>query len=106
MSKVLEDTKTNLTCYIYSDDHVPAHVHVFVGRKRSRSAQNIKISLGSSKVEPEIVLAHPAIKYQDLREALLLVMRNQEMLLEKWSEIHGNKQVGRKSHRRKTKKTN
>lgn len=91
MAQVLADTQNNLYAYIYSDDHTPAHVHVFIGRKKSRSSKNIKINIGNSEVHPTIVLAHPSIENADIKKVWRLVAENQEMLLEQWNKIHGTK---------------
>ena len=34
MPKVLEDLENNLFVYIYTNDHVPAHVHIFKDIKK------------------------------------------------------------------------
>jgi Domain of unknown function (DUF4160) len=91
MAKVYQDTKSNLYVYIYSDDHLPPHVHIFVGRKKSRGDKDIKINLGNNEIAPEVVLAHPKIKDADIYKALKLVINYQDQFLEKWREIHGRK---------------
>ncbi|BAU13039.1 hypothetical protein LEP3755_35750 [Leptolyngbya sp. NIES-3755] len=98
MSKVLEDRKNNLFIYIYSDDHLPPHVHVFVGRKKSRSDKDIKISIGNDAIAPEILAAHPKIKNTDIRKAWELVADHQDELLIKWEEIHGSEKMEKGDH--------
>jgi hypothetical protein len=98
MAKVLEDQNSNLFVYIYSDDHIPPHVHVFVGRKKSRSTQDIKISIGNDEIPPEILTAHPKIKNIDIRKAWNLVADNQDYLLNKWEEIHGSEKMEKGDH--------
>lgn len=90
MPKVLEDTQKNLFVYIYTNDHIPAHVHVFIGRKNDANQMEIKINIGSEEKPPSIVSANDKIKDKDLVAALNLVAANQEILLSKWQEIHGD----------------
>jgi hypothetical protein len=73
MAKIYEDKKSNLYVYIYSDDHLPPHVHIFVGRKKSRGDGNIKVTLGNNEIAHELVLAHPKLKDADIYKALQLV---------------------------------
>lgn len=89
MPKVLEDLQNNLFVYIYTNDHIPAHVHIFKGRKNDANQMEIKINIGSEAESPSLVTAHDKIKNKDLVSALKLVANNQEMLLSKWQEIHG-----------------
>jgi hypothetical protein len=58
MPKVLEDRTNNLTVYIYTDDHIPAHVHVFCGRKKSHNQPDIKVAIGSSDKSPYLISVH------------------------------------------------
>lgn len=37
---------------------------------------------------PELREAHPSLKTKDIVNAIKLVAENQEMLLEKWRQIH------------------
>jgi len=89
MPKVLEDLQNNLFVYIYTNDHTPAHVHIFKGRKNDANQMEIKINIGSEEQAPSLVSAHDKIKNKDLIAALKLVAANQETLLNKWQEIHG-----------------
>lgn len=89
MPKVLEDLQNNLFVYIYTNDHIPAHVHIFKGRKNDANQMEIKINIGSEEQAPSLVYAQDKIKNKDLVVALKLVAANQEMLLSKWQEIHG-----------------
>ena len=52
MPNVLSDSKTNLFIYIFMNDHDPAHVHVFKGRKTGFRKGYIKINIGSDKLAP------------------------------------------------------
>jgi hypothetical protein len=88
MPKVLEDRQNNLFVYIYTNDHIPAHVHIFKGRKNDKNQMEIKINIGTEKQAPSFVYAHDRIKEKDVVIALRLVADNQEMLLTKWQEIH------------------
>jgi hypothetical protein len=93
MARVLADRANNLFAYIYSDDHLPPHVHVFVGRKKSRGDKNIKISIGDDSKPPKILEAHPELKSADIRKAWQLVADNQDKLLIEWKNIHDSEEV-------------
>jgi len=82
--KVLEDIKKNLFVYIYTNDHLPSHVHVFKGRKNDTNKKEVKINIGSEEERPSLVVANPNMKKEDIIDALKLVAANQEMLLRKW----------------------
>jgi len=88
MPKVLEDRQNNLFMYIYTNDHIPAHVHIFKGRKNDKNQMEIKINIGTEKQAPCLVYADDRIKNKDLVSALRLVADNQEKLLSQWQEIH------------------
>lgn len=49
----------------------------------------IKINIGNELEPPSLVSANPKMKSKYLVAALRLVADNQEMLLNKWREIHG-----------------
>jgi hypothetical protein len=87
--KILEDKSQNLYVYIYTNDHIPAHVHVFKGRKNDTNKHEVKINIGNENEPPSIVKAHPDMKEDDIKAAWRLVADNQETLLKKWNEIHG-----------------
>ncbi len=89
MPRVLEDLQNNFFVYIYTNDHIPAHVHIFKGRKNDANQMEIKINIGSESEPPSLVSANDKFKNKDLVAALKLVANNQEMLLSKWQEIHG-----------------
>ena len=63
---------------IWSNDHLPPHVHVFKGDAE------VKIEL----VEPIIFNVEGKISNKDLAKALNLVIEHQVELLEKWKELH------------------
>jgi len=62
---------------IYTDDHEPAHVHVY----------------GDGEARIDIVNLRPisnrGLRQRDLSIALALVKANRDELLLKWSELHG-----------------
>lgn len=66
---------------IYMDDHLPPHVHVIKGN------QEVKINLGSSTEAPYLLESWMTKK--DAKKAMQIVMRNQNLLLKSWREIHG-----------------
>ncbi len=94
MPKVLEDLKNNLFVYIYTNDHIPAHVHVFKGRKNDNNQKELKINIGNEQERPSLVSVHENLKNKDILNALKLVAANQEILLSKWREIHGVSELG------------
>ncbi|WP_354636222.1 DUF4160 domain-containing protein [Planktothricoides raciborskii] len=91
MPKIIEDLENNLFVYIYTNDHIPAHVHIFKGRKNDSNQKEVKINIGSQSHRPSVVTASEDMKNKDIIAALKLVAANQEMLLNKWQEIHGGK---------------
>ncbi|WP_245602309.1 DUF4160 domain-containing protein [Fodinicurvata fenggangensis] len=66
---------------IFTNDHVPAHVHLF-------GSGQVKINLTGPDGRPELVWAE-GMKQSDVRRAMKLVARRQEDFLERWKEIHG-----------------
>lgn len=62
---------------IYTDDHEPAHVHVY----GDGEARIDIITLG--------VLSNRAMNKRDLGVALAIVQENRSALIEKWKSIHG-----------------
>jgi hypothetical protein len=92
MPIILSDSSANLFVYIFTNDHDPAHVHVFKGRKRSSRKGYIKINIGNSSSPPSLVIVTDEdVKSKDILKALNLVAEHQEYLLKRWSEYHGNK---------------
>lgn len=69
-----------LVFVIFSDDHDPAHVHVFHGR------ETCKISLEELRVaaKPRCTLSKI-----NLRKTLLLAAENRLLLVREWEKIHG-----------------
>jgi hypothetical protein len=70
-----------LRIIIFTDDHEPAHVHVF-------GDGQAKINLIGPDGFPALVWAE-GMKANDLRRAVQLVRDQREEFLAKWREIHG-----------------
>jgi hypothetical protein len=66
---------------IFTDDHEPAHVHVF-------GDGHAKINLAGSDGGPELVWAE-GMKRNDVRRAMAVVTEHQTVFLARWREIHG-----------------
>jgi len=66
---------------IFTDDHEPAHVHVFADGEA-------KINLSGPGGRPELIWA-VGMKHADVRKCLKLIEENGEALLARWNEIHG-----------------
>ncbi|MEM9338033.1 MAG: DUF4160 domain-containing protein [Bacteroidota bacterium] len=77
MPKVLE--VNGYKFYIYTDDHVPVHVHVW------KSGSEAKVI-----VVPEIMLKdNYGFKSKELRQIIDVLEEHYEFIIEKWHEIHG-----------------
>ncbi|MPZ37123.1 MAG: DUF4160 domain-containing protein [Rhizobiales bacterium] len=70
-----------LRIVIYTDDHEPAHVHVF-------GDGPAKINLTSPDGRPELVWAKD-MKRNEVRRAMAVVIEHQAAFLARWREIHG-----------------
>jgi hypothetical protein len=71
-----------LRVVIFTNDHQPAHVHVF-------GDGEVKINLrGATHRAPELVWAD-AMSRGDIRRALRIVAEQQAFLLGRWEDIHG-----------------
>lgn len=66
---------------IFTDDHEPAHVHVF-------GDGHAKFNLIGPGGVPEVVTIE-GMKRGDVRHAMQVVVAQQAYLLARWSEIHG-----------------
>ncbi len=66
---------------IFTDDHEPAHVHVF-------GDGEAKIDLIGIDGEAELVWT-VGLSKADVRRAMRVVMEQRAMLLDQWREIHG-----------------
>jgi len=70
-----------LRVIIFTDDHEPAHVHVF-------GDGQAKINLIGPDGVPVLVWAE-GLKRNEVRRALQLVRDHQAAFLARWREIHG-----------------
>ena len=70
-----------LRVIIFTDDHEPAHVHVF-------GDGQVKINLIGPDRAPSLVWAQ-GMKGNDVRRAVQIVQDQQEAFLARWREIHG-----------------
>ena len=67
---------------IYTNDHPPAHVHVF------NADSEAIINLGDEDTLPslrEVI----AMKKKDVRKSFAIILNNRDFLLEEWRRIHG-----------------
>ena len=74
--------KDGFSIRIYTNDHLPSHVHAF------KAEGEAKIHLGSETERPSLVNIWK-MSDQDAVRALKLVSEHQVELLEKWRDIHG-----------------
>lgn len=70
-----------LRIVIFTDDHEPAHVHVF-------GDGHAKINLIGSNGEPELIWAE-GMKRNEVRRAVKVVSEQQAEFLARWRDIHG-----------------
>jgi hypothetical protein len=70
-----------LRIVIFSDDHEPAHVHVF-------GDGHAKINLLGASGQPELVWAE-GMKRNEVRRAMAVVTEQQAVFLARWRKIHG-----------------
>ena len=70
-----------LRIVIFSDDHEPAHVHVF-------GDGHAKINLLGANGQPELVWAE-GMKRNEVRRAMEVVTEQQAVFLARWRKIHG-----------------
>lgn len=70
-----------LRIIIFTDDHEPAHVHVF-------GDGQAKVNLIGTDGAPVLVWAE-GMKANDLRRAMQIVRDKQAQFLARWREIHG-----------------
>ena len=66
---------------IFTDDHEPAHVHVF-------GDGHAKINLAGSNGEPELVWVE-GMKRNEIRRVMRIAIEHKDAFLERWREIHG-----------------
>jgi hypothetical protein len=67
---------------IYTNDHSPAHVHVF------KADGEVVILLGNRQIPPQ-VRENIGMSRRDERAALMLVGEQQELFRLEWKKIHG-----------------
>ncbi|HEY9567182.1 MAG TPA: DUF4160 domain-containing protein [Thalassobaculum sp.] len=70
-----------LRVVIFTDDHEPAHVHVF-------GDGHAKISLAGTDGEPELVWVED-MKRNEVRRAMAVVIEHKAAFLARWRDIHG-----------------
>lgn len=70
-----------LRIVIYTNDHQPAHVHVF-------GDGEAKINLLGPGGTPDLVWADRMTR-GELRRAMRVVIEHQAALLQRWEDIHG-----------------
>ena len=70
-----------LRVIIFTDDHKPAHVHVF-------GDGHAKINLLGLNGAPELVSVE-GMSRAEIRRAMRIVVEQQSLLLARWVEIHG-----------------
>ncbi len=66
---------------IFTDDHEPAHVHIF-------GDGMAKVNLQSETGAPGLVFAD-GMEAGDIRKAMRIVARERDGLLQRWRDIHG-----------------
>ena len=74
--------KDGFQVIIYTEDHLPMHVHVF------KAEGELIVNLGDVNTAVS-VRNNFDMSGRNERQALILVGKNQVLLQEKWSEIHG-----------------
>lgn len=79
MPTVLE--QNGFRVMIHSDDHRPAHVHVY-------KSGLVVIRLNNRRTPPSIREVM-GMSRQDVREALILVTDNKKALARSWRRLHG-----------------
>lgn len=68
---------------INTDDHEPAHVHVYKGGKV------VLINLGGDDVKPYVRKVR-RMRKPDVKKALIIAIEHQRYLLNRWEEIHSD----------------
>lgn len=79
--------KNGFKILIYSNDHPPPHVHVL------KAEGHLVFELGSKSTELSLVKVLSHMKSNDALQAREIVEEQHKNLLNKWSEIHGHKEV-------------
>ena len=66
---------------IFTNDHAPAHVHVF-------GDGEAKVNLVGANGEPELVYA-TGMNFRDANLAMSTIRQQQAQMIARWKEIHG-----------------
>jgi len=74
--------KNGFQVIIWTQDHLPIHVHIFKGDGE------LIVNLGNDESDISI-RDNYGMRNSDLRQALRLVSQNHSFLLKKWRGIHG-----------------
>ena len=93
--KIFTDPSAGLTVNIHTDDHRPAHVHVYKGSPKT-GRPSVKINLGDKDTPPAIVKVD-TMDPKDVKLAWKLVAQHQEEFLQRWYQIHGFPKLDRSS---------
>lgn len=74
--------KNGFQVFIYTEDHLPMHVHIF------KAEGELIVNIGD-KLADVSIREYRGMRRSDRRLALSLVAENLIVLVEKWKEIHG-----------------
>ena len=74
--------KNGFRFQIYTDDHEPAHTHVF------KAGKQVIINLGNEQRRVSI-RENKGMKTLDVVKAAEIAAEHQAYLLERWREVHG-----------------
>jgi hypothetical protein len=77
MPKILEINGYKF--YIYTDDHLPIHVHVWKGGAEAKVTLVPQIS----------IQANYGFKAKQLKQIIKIIVDNYNHIIEKWYETHG-----------------
>jgi hypothetical protein len=78
-------TEDGFDVMIHSDDHRPAHVHVY-------KSGLVVISLNNRRPAPSVREVR-GMSRKDVRDALLLVTAKKRLLVKEWGRIHARRQT-------------
>lgn len=68
---------------IYTNDHEPAHVHVF------KADGEVRIRLGLGGNRPKLLEVSRRMSVRDAAQAVVMVEEHNDFLLLEWRKIHG-----------------
>lgn len=74
--------KNGFRFQVFTEDHIPAHVHVF------KAGKEVVINLGDETAKPW-VRENKGMKRNDQDQAVLIAAEFQDYLLAEWRKIHG-----------------